>query len=81
MKPFAHYKTSGQLWRAGISIMGLCSAWNHATNPARAMSDEQHKRSFTYARAIKARMARLGYQYGKHYRELSNGSLWPIKTL
>ena len=79
MKPYAVYKSTGQLWRAGGSIVGLCSAYNHATNPARLMSDEQRKRSFAYARAIKARVTRLGYQYGEQYLELSNGVLWPRK--
>lgn len=81
MQKFAQYKTNGTLWRAGRSILGLCAAYNHATNPALLMSDAEHKRSFIYARAIKARMSRMGFVYGKHYRELNDGQLWPLATL
>lgn len=80
MQKFAQYKTNGSLWRAGNTILGLCSAYNHATNPALLMSDNEHKRSFAYARAIKARMSRLGFVYAKHYRELNEGQLWPMAT-
>lgn len=79
MKPYAQYKSDGSLWKAGKSILGLCAAYNHATSPSRLMSDFEHKRSYIYARAIKARMTRLGYKYGIHYREKSNGTLWPLK--
>lgn len=80
MHSFAQYRSNGALWRAGQTIVGLCAAWNHATDPARPMSDAEHRRSHTYARAIKARMARMGYRYGVHYREMSNGALWPISA-
>lgn len=80
MKTYAQYKSNGTLWRAGKSILGLCSAYNHATNPSLYMSEAEHKRSFSYARAIKTRMNRLGYQHGKHFKELSNGCLWPISV-
>lgn len=79
MQPFAQYKSNGALWRAGRTVYGLCAAWNHATNPARPMTDAEHRRSNVYARAIKARMARMGYRYGTHYREMSNGALWPLQ--
>ena len=78
MKPYAQYKSNGTLWRAGHSIIGLCSAWNHATNPNLLMTDADHDRSGIYALAIMARMRRLGFAYGRDYRELSNGMLWPM---
>lgn len=78
MKPYAQYKTDGSLWKAGSTILGLCAAYNHATNPSIAMTSHEHDRSFCYARAIKNRMSRLGFKYGKHYAEQSNGSLWPL---
>lgn len=81
MKPFAQYRNNGTLWRAGRGIWGLCAAYNHATNPAAFMTDGEHQRSRVYARAIMGRMKRLGAIYGVHYRETSNGSLWPLKTI
>jgi hypothetical protein len=77
MKPWAQYKTNGELWRAGKDIFGLCCAWNHATKPSRMLSDNEHRASFRYARAIKNRMRRLGFVYGLDYIELSNSDLWP----
>ena len=80
MKPYLiYYQVSGKLWPAGDHIYGLCSAWNFATNPARPMNDTDHSRACTYARAIKNRMSKLGFVEGKHYRELSNGILWPLE--
>jgi hypothetical protein len=76
---FVQRKSTGQMWHAGHSLWGLVAAWNHATNPALFLSDREHARSSQYARAIKARMARLGLAYGHDYKELSNGSLWPVK--
>jgi hypothetical protein len=42
------------------------------------MTDADHDRSRIYARAIMARMRRLGFAHGRDYRELSNGMLWPM---
>jgi hypothetical protein len=80
MKSFAQYKSNGKIWPAGKTILGLCAAWNYATDPSAPMSEIDHARSFVYARAIKARMMRLGYRHGTHYRELSNGALFPVKA-
>jgi hypothetical protein len=77
MKPYAQYKPDGKLWLAGRTIYGLCAAYNHATSPSRLMTQEEHQRSNVYARAIRNRIRRLGYQYGKHYSERSNGALHP----
>lgn len=77
MKPYAQYKSDGSIWKAGKSIMGLCAAYNHATAPDVPMSDAEHRRSWAYARAIKNRMARLGFKHGSHYVEFSNGAIWP----
>jgi hypothetical protein len=80
---FAYFvcrKSDGRIWKAGHTVLGLCSAWNHATNPRLYLTDAEHHRSRIYARSIKARMARLGIKYGTHYIERSDGSLWPIKT-
>jgi len=77
---FVCQRDDGCLWKAGRTVLGLCSAWNYATNPSLYLTDAEHQRSSIYARAIKERMARLGIQYGTHYIERSDGSLWPIKT-
>jgi len=77
---FVCQRDDGRLWKAGRTVLGLCSAWNHATNPRLYLTDSEHQRSRIYARAIKARMARLGIQYGTHYIERSDGSLWPIQA-
>jgi hypothetical protein len=79
MKPYAVYKSNGKLWKAGHGVFGLCSAYNHATNPAKPMCEADHKRSFVYARAIKNRMKKKGFIYGVHYVELNDGSLFPQK--
>jgi hypothetical protein len=81
MKPFLVYKSTGQLWKAGHGIWGLCSAWNFATNPRLAMTESDHARSFTYARAIKNRMKKLGFVHGVHYREMESGEFFPLKKL
>ncbi len=75
MKPYAQYKTDGSLWKAGHTVFGLCSAYNHATDPGAYMGDSEHKRSFVYARAIKNRIRKLGFKT----IELSDGRLWPVK--
>lgn len=69
---------NGSIWRAGHTIRGLCSAWNHATDPKRPMDDKNHARSSLYSKAIKARMARLGFRYERDYLYLSDGRMWPI---
>ncbi len=77
--PFLVRHADGSLWPATRSIFGLTSAWNHATNPALPMTDREHARAKQYARAIRNRMFRIGFRIGKDYKELSDGSLWPIK--
>ena len=74
---FLDRNVDGTLWRAGKTTWSLCAAWNHATNPALPMTDHEVARARQYARAIKNRMARLGYTYGNDYVELSNGMLLP----
>lgn len=76
--PFLDRREGGQARKAGRTVYGLCSAWNHATAPYLPMTEHEHARSSQYARAIKNRMARLGFTYGHDYKELSNGSLWPL---
>jgi hypothetical protein len=78
MKPFLVYKSNGQIWKAGHGILGLCSAWNFATNPRLAMSESDHARSYAYARAIKNRMKKLGFVHGVHYLEMNNGGFFPL---
>ena len=80
MKAFIQYRANGSLWQAGHTVWGLCAAYNHSTNPSIYLTDSEHKRSFTYARAIKSRMKRLGFVYGSHFNELSIGSLYPLKA-
>ena len=82
MKAFVQYKTDGTLWRAGNTVLGLCAAWNHATNPAAPMTAEEHKKASAYARAIKNRMCRLGLKYGVHFKESSyTSALFPIRNI
>lgn len=81
INPFLLFKNNGKIWLAGHSIMGLCSAYNHTTNPGLPMSDSRHSRARQYAKAIKNRMNAIGFIYGIHYKELSTGALWPIKNL
>ena len=57
----------------------LCAIWNEVTNPAIARTDAEHARMNRYARAIRVRMSELGFRYGVHFKELSNGALWPIE--
>jgi len=73
-------KSNGTIWRAGKSIMGLCAAYNHATEPSTYLSEHEMQRSWQYARAIKNRMKRLGFQYGRNYKELNNGAFWPLSN-
>jgi hypothetical protein len=74
-------KNAGKLWRASHGIWGLVAAWNHCTRPYVPMTEKMHHKANLYARAIKGRMHRMGFVYGIHYKELSNGSLWPMKDL
>jgi hypothetical protein len=69
---------SGRFWRAGRTVWGLCSAYNHATNPARFLTDHESHRSCQYARAIRNRMRRLGLIEGRHYAEMNSGRYWPL---
>lgn len=78
--PFLDRYADGRFARAYHTVNELCAAWNHATNPALPMTDHEHHRSRQYARAIKGRMARLGYTHGNDYVELSNGMLWPSRS-
>lgn len=77
--PFICRRSTGKIWLAGHDIYGLCSAWNHATAPGLPMTEREHHRSNQYARAIRGRMARLGFSLNRDWIELSNGTLWPIK--
>ena len=78
MKPYAQYNADGKLWRAGHTIYGLCAAWNHATNPSRLMTKDEHKRSNAYARAIRNRLMRMKYRDEHCYMVWSeNGTMQP----
>ena len=76
--PFLQRHANGKLWPAGHHIFGLCAAWNHATNPALLLSDREHDQSRLYALVIKLRMERLGLSRGRDWKELSNGTIWPL---
>lgn len=78
--PFLVRHSDGSIWRASTGIWSLISAWNHATDPALPMTDREHARARMYAQAIRNRMYRLGFRHGVDYKELSNGSLWPLKS-
>jgi hypothetical protein len=77
-RPFIQRKSSGRMWLAGRTILGLCAAYNHATRPSLLMTEAEHTRADQYARAVKNRLARLGFAEGLDWREMSTGSLWPI---
>ncbi len=78
--PFLQRHDNGKFWPAGHDIFGLCAAWNHATNPSLPMTDREYRRSSQYARAVKNRMARLGFSLGRDWIELSDGQLMPRPT-
>jgi len=80
MKPYAQYTPNGKLWKAGKTIWSLCAAYNHATSPSRLMTEDEHKRSNVYARAIRNRVRRMGYRYGTHYTEMFNGAWCPCSV-
>lgn len=77
-RPYVQYRANGRIWRAGRDVYGCCAAWNHATAPYRLMTESEHRVANRYARAIRNRMKRMGYVYGIHYTELSNGALFPL---
>jgi hypothetical protein len=58
------------------SLSDLCVMWNEATAPYVLRTDEEHHRQSQLARAIRNRISRLGYRWGTHYYELSDGSLF-----
>lgn len=74
-------KASGELWRAGHHIFGLCAAYNHATDPGDYRTDRLHAIGNKYARAIKKRISTLGYIKDVHYKEFESGLYWPIKDV
>ena len=76
--PYAVLRENWHIWKAGHDTLGLCSAWNHATQPSRLLTEREHVRAQRYARAIRNRMRRIGLTLGRDYIELSNGELWPI---
>ena len=78
--PFLDRYADGSIRYVNDYLWSLCGAYNNATNPALPMTDHEYHRSRQYARAIKGRMARLGYTYGNDYVELSNGMLWPSRS-
>ena len=67
----------GSIWKAGHGIYGLCSAYNHATDPADYRSEHEHIRMNAYARAIKNRIKRNGFTLDMHYSESGSGCYWP----
>ena len=72
-------RSNGKLWPAGHTVLGLCAAWNHATDPSALRTTYQHSRLNAYARAIDNRMGRLDLCAGRDYKELSSGIRWPIR--
>lgn len=77
--PFVERNSSGKKVRATFhDVASLCRAWNNATCPYRPMTEQEHNRAKQYARAIKKRMEKCGFTYGRFWRELSNGSMLPI---
>lgn len=58
-------------------LVELINAYNDATDPAAYRSDEEHQIERERARAALGALRRH-YVEGVDYKELSNGSLWPI---
>lgn len=81
MYSFLIRRDNGKIWTIGRErcIWNLCGSWNFATNPARPMSELEHKKSNKYARTIMATI-RSKFVYNRDYKELSNGSLWPLSV-
>ena len=63
------------------TISELCSTYNYATNPAAFRNDHEHNRNGALARAVKARMRRLGLRPGRDYIEsYSSGRYRPVQS-
>lgn len=61
-------------------LAGLLNRWNEATCPWRLRTDHEHERNRQLACAIQNKIKRMGAIQGQHYKEFSNGSLWPINN-
>ena len=61
------------------SVSDLLNRWNEATAPYKPRTEHEHLRCNQLARAIRNEMKRMGLRENRDYRELSNGSLWPIR--
>ena len=72
-------KNNGKIWKAGKDIWGLCSAYNHASTPDIPLTNYENKRSKQYSKAIMTRIRTLGFVFNIHYKELSDGTLFPLK--
>lgn len=74
---YARYRGSGSIrtradWYA---VIGLCKAYNDATNPTVMRTAHAHHRCDQYARAILKRMAKLDIRPGREYRQDQDGRL------
>ena len=63
--------------KSQIDLSALLASWNQSSSPSIPRSEHEHKRHAQRARAIDGRLKRVGYFYGRDWRELSNGARWP----
>jgi hypothetical protein len=54
-------------------LVSLLNTYNEATAPCMPLTDKQHENNARIARNVEAELKRLGFTYGKDWREFSNG--------
>lgn len=54
-------------------LISLLDTYNEATAPYKPLTDRQHENNARIARNAEAELKRLGFVYGKDWRELSTG--------
>jgi hypothetical protein len=60
------------------SLVMLCGKYNHSSAPYVLRTDHEHERARAIARECLRRINRRFIE-NVHYKELSNGALWPIR--
>lgn len=62
---------------SGHSLVELLGVWNETTAPNVPRTESEHEENAVIARESKAEINRR-FVYGRDYKELGNGSLWPV---
>ena len=61
------------------NLIALINTWNEATSPYALRSDKEHAIERARAKCAMGSIKR-NYVLGVDYKELSNGSLWPMEV-